>query len=274
MRTAADQITVRKFFELVVGTHEKHLIPTVRHVEGGAEKDRVILLPIFRCDHQLATYVRRDISIRRALAKGAEDVVAALLLVFLPANTADVVGHRSEDVERKVTSGRSGWIRLPGVADVKRHILEGRFAARDALDVFLVLARENDHVVLGVIYAIEAEVHHECRAGKFSLAKGRWLVASETLFLKECAHGMAEVGVDHDIIGVDLFTAGQFDPAGAAAIQEYAGHRAGSVDLGAFGTGDLGEGMTDSTKTAHNVVHAVGVFCVRDHREETGTIPR
>src|SRR5579859_104418 len=39
MRATADQIAVRKLFELVMRTHEKHLIPAVRHIKGGAQED-------------------------------------------------------------------------------------------------------------------------------------------------------------------------------------------------------------------------------------------
>jgi hypothetical protein len=149
---------------------------------------------------------------------------------------------------------------------------------RDALDVLFVFARENDHVMLGLVGAIEAEILHERRAGEFALAKDRWVVATETLLLEERAHGMAEVGVDYDVVTVDLFATGQFDAAGAAAIQQHATHRTGRVDFGAFRASDLGEGVTDSAKPAHDVVHPMRVpvygIMVKRPGQSHGDIPR
>src|SRR5271170_2477786 len=107
MRASADQITIRELFELVVSAHVKHLVPAMRHVESSAQKDGVLFLPVIRGDDQLAADVRRDVAIRCALTQGAEDIFATLLLVFLPVDTAEVVGHRYEDVESRVTGGRA-----------------------------------------------------------------------------------------------------------------------------------------------------------------------
>ena len=141
-------------------------------------------------------------------------------------------------------------------------------------DVLFVVVRENDRVVLGVIFAIEAEVHHERRAGEFSLAKGRWFMAAKIFSSKSMLMAVTEVGIDHDVVTVDLFAARKFDAAGTPPIQQYAGYGCGGVNLSAFFAGNLGKGLADSAKSAHDVIHAMRMLRVRDHGEETGTVPR
>ena len=51
-------------------------------------------------------------------------------------------------------------------------------------------------------------------------------MTSETLLFEECAHSVAEVGVDHNVVALNLFPVGQFDTAGATPIQENTGYRA------------------------------------------------
>jgi len=82
MRAAADQITIRKLFELVMGTHVEHLVPTVRHVKCGAEKDRMILFPVLGRDDHLAADVRCNVAVRSPLAQDAEDIFAAMVFVL------------------------------------------------------------------------------------------------------------------------------------------------------------------------------------------------
>ena len=96
---------------------------------------------------------------------------------------------------------------------------------RNVFDVLFVVVREDDRVVLDVIFTIEAEVHHERRTRELSLAKVRGLMAAKILLIEEHAHGMTEVGVDYDVVTVDLFAARKFDAAGAAAIKKHARRR-------------------------------------------------
>ncbi len=113
-------------------------------------------------------------------------------------------------------------------------------------------------------------VEHE----NFRLRSGRWFVAAKILLVEERAHGVTKVGVDYDVVTVDLFAARQLDAAGAAAIQQDTGDRCGGVYLSAFFAGDLGEGLADAAKPTHDVVHAMRVLRVRNHGEQTGTVPR
>src|ERR1700759_2663839 len=121
--------------------------------------------------------------------------------------------------------------------------------------------------MFGVVLSIKAEVHHECGAGESALSNSRWLVTRETFLLEECANGSAKVGVDHDVVAVHFFATRQFDTARSAPIQQYASHRGGRVYLSSFFAGDLGEGLADSAKPSHDVIHTVRMFRVRDHGE-------
>ena len=81
-----------------------------------------------------------------------------------------------------------------------------------------------------------------------SLAKVRWFMAAKILLIEEHAHGVTEVGIDDDVITVDLFAARKLDAAGTAAIKKYAGDRCGGVNLSSVLTGHLGKGLANSRK--------------------------
>ena len=122
MRAATYQVTIGKLFELVVRAQVEHLVPAMRHVEGGAQKDGVLLLPVLRSEDQLLLNMRRDIPIRGTFPQNAEDVVTTLLFVFLPVDAAGGVGYRCEDLERVVASWCTGRVCLTRVSNVKRHV--------------------------------------------------------------------------------------------------------------------------------------------------------
>jgi hypothetical protein len=98
MRAATYQVAIGELFELVVRAHVEHLVPAMRHVEGGTQKNGMLLLPILRRDDQLVANMRRDITVRRTFAQDAEDVFATLVLIFLPVYVTRVVGYGGQDV--------------------------------------------------------------------------------------------------------------------------------------------------------------------------------
>src|ERR1700722_13010082 len=99
-------------------------------------------------------------------------------------------------------------------------------------------------------------------------------MAAKILLIEEHAHGVTEVGIEYDVITVDLFAARKFDAAGTAAIEKHAGDGCGGVNLSPFFTGNFGKGLADSAKSAHDVIYAMSMLGVRNHGEQPGTVPR
>ena len=98
-------------------------------------------------------------------------------------------------------------------------------------------------------------------------------MAAKVLLIEEHAHGVTEVGIDYDIITVDLFAARKLDATSTAAIMKDMGNRCRCVNLSAFFAGNLGKCLADAAEATHDVIDAMGVLRVRNHGEETGAVP-
>ena len=113
-------------------------------------------------------------------------------------------------------------------------------------------------------------VEHE----NFRLRSLDGFVAADTLIVEERGHRVAEVGINDDVVAMNLFTARQLNANGAAAVEENPRDRLRGLNLSVFCAADLGKCVADAAEPAHHVVHAVGVLRLRNHGKKARTVPR
>ena len=272
MGSAADEIAVPQSFEPVMWAEPEHLIEGVRQIEGCPPVHVVAVVPVIGGDDFPCPDVRSDALQSGTRFQERQYLLGEAFLFLFPADRERQVGHRNQDIDRRMPGRRQSRVGCRSVLNVERHIVGEAAVVEDILDVPPVVPGEK-HVMVGyVVAAVDAEVEHEGRAGilhDVEVLPGvlRYPGADQV------CHGIGEIGIDDNFVGQDCFSVCQDNTPRRAVFHQDALYRCAEPQRSAM----LGEYRTHGARycvePADDVKNAIGVFHVGYDREGRRALP-
>ena len=143
----------------------------------------------------------------------------------------------------------------------------------DLVEVARVIVGDVNGVMRQIELALDAEIHHEGRAGEFLAGNLAIGPTTAKVIGHEALHGAGEVGIDHDRIG-RFHSRWPCARRPRVALRRALLRLAVETDLNAQSLGHARHRRGDRGATADRMEHAIFVFEERENREQARAAER
>ena len=259
MGAAPNQVHAFQIFEAVVWPHVQHLPKIVREIKGCASVDLVVVLPMIRSDHPFVADSLAHVGHTNFIELIQCDFTESRGFAA-PVDIWMAVRDGYKQIECTGSCRCEHWVGHAGILNVEGRVAAEHMPGFNVGQILAVVFRKIDGVVgNGIVPAIDAEIEHECRAGKSFRSDLSIAPSPPQPIWHQSRHAAGEVSVDDRSIGF-VFVLRRAYRSDASAFKSHRLNVLLIVDLHTHLLGDSGHGSRDRATASNWVVYAMLVF--------------